>query len=240
MAIQRGPDIVENGLILAYDAGNINSYMGTGGIIYNLVNNTSQGTFVVFPTASLDHTCSFSSENYGAITFSGSFGLASTGSYVAFTSSNMTTTATIEMWAKIDSLNIAHLLGFNSYGIYCLSGRVGFNTFNSDIYGIPPDTSSALGMVGNWKQYVFEMHSDISYTNNKFYVNSQLQPLEQVGVEKPISRTFNSNRIRLGTCNGINYFANMSCSIFKMYNRALTQDEVNQLYDAHKTRFGLT
>ncbi|MGA1415131.1 MAG: hypothetical protein ACO323_08835, partial [Candidatus Kapaibacteriota bacterium] len=61
-------------------------------------------------------------------------------------------------------------MGWLYYDIYTIgSTGIGFNTAASDLYGVPFAQVSSLGCIGNWKHYVFEMRSDVSYTNNKIY-----------------------------------------------------------------------
>jgi hypothetical protein len=95
--------------------------------------------------------------------------------------------------------------------------------------------------VDNWKHYVFEMRSDVSYTNNKIYINTISQTIsQQSSSENAGGRTFNSGNGRIsGWRNDTNYPIPMNCSSFKVYNRALTSTEITQNYNALRGRFGL-
>jgi len=63
MAVYAGPEIVTNGLVLALDAGNTQSYPGSGTAWTDLSGNGNNGTLTNGPT--------FSSNNKGIITFDG-------------------------------------------------------------------------------------------------------------------------------------------------------------------------
>ena len=67
------------------------------------------------------------------------------------------------------------IFGFNLYDVWTQNGAMGFNTASSDQYGISSTQVTNLGLLNQWKHYVFEMRSDVSYTNNKIYINSQYQ-----------------------------------------------------------------
>ena len=201
--------------------------------------------------------------NYDAMNSTYKFGSTTLGSSTTFTGSSnagylnfdasanatipvqvpdLGSVATVEMWCKLNSSSINGMLfGWNSYDVYETSGMLGYNTGNSDVYGINATQVSNLGLVGNWKHYVFEMRSDVSYTNNKIYVNGVSQVLGKVGSgsEKETSRNFNSG---YGTISGWKqggYQQNMNCSEVNFYNRALTPGEVVQNYNAERGQYGM-
>jgi hypothetical protein len=133
------------------------------------------------------------------------------------------------------------IMGWLAYDVWCSGGTLGYNTFNGDVYGISSTTVSSLGLVNNWKHYIFEMRSDVSYTNNKIYINAVSQTLsQQASSEFAGNRGLNGGNGRIAASrNTLDYFMQMNCAVFKVYNRALTATEVLQNYNATKTRFGL-
>ena len=146
------------------------------------------------------------------------------------------------MWVKLGAGYSGKMFfGWLTYDVWCGSGHLGYNTGNGDIYGISSSTISSLGLVNNWKHYVFEMRSDVSYTNNKIYINTISQTIsQQSSSENAGGRTFNSGNGRIsGWRNDTNYPIPMNCSSFKVYNRALSSIEVTQNYNALRGRFGL-
>ena len=86
------------------------------------------------------------------------------------------------------------------------------------------------------------MRSYVSYTNNKIYINGTSQTLsQQLASENSGNRNFNSGagRIAIWRASTASFFMPMECAVFKVYNRALTQNEINQNYNATKAKFGL-
>ncbi len=131
--------------------------------------------------------------------------------------------------------------GFNLYDVWANGGRLGFNTAASDIYGLTSTQVTNLGLLNQWKHYIFEMRSDLSYSNNKIYINAQNQSLSQVaGTENTGNRTFNSGNGRISSwLINDNFFISMDLAQFRVYNRALSAQEVLQNYNASKKRYGL-
>jgi hypothetical protein len=228
MAFNYSPKTITDGLVLYLDAANTRSYPGSGTVWSDLSRGGNNGTLTNGPT--------FNSGNGGSIVFDG------VNDYADFFAPNLGTTTTVEMWVKLGAGYSGKMFfGWGIYDVWCGSGHLGYNTGNGDIYGISSSTISSLGLVGNWKHYVFEMRSDVSYTNNKIYINTISQTIsQQISSENAGGRTFNSGNGRIsGWRNDTNYPIPMNCSSFKVYNRSLSVQEVLQNYNATKTRFGL-
>jgi hypothetical protein len=98
-----------------------------------------------------------------------------------------------------------------------------------------------LGLLNQWKHYVFEMRTDVSYSNNKIYINAQNQSLSQVaGTENASNRSFNSGNGRISSWLYSDvFFISMDLAQFRVYNRALSAAEILQNYNATKKRYGL-
>ena len=93
-------------------------------------------------------------------------------------------------------------------------------------------TSSSALNENEWQ------HLAVTYTtvDIKFYYNGALQ--STVAASGSISHTGNDIRIGDGT-GGAQVHLQAYLPIFMMYNRVLSEDEVNQNYNAHARRFGL-
>lgn len=219
--------IVQSGLTLNLDASNPYSYAGVGTTWYDVSGTGNNSTLSNGPV--------YSNTNGGIITFDGS------DDYVDVTIVNLTTTVTLEFWVKYTNLTSNMIFGFLMYDIYGYSGALGFNTANSDVYGLSSTQVTNLGIVGNWKHMVFVMRSDVSYTNNKIYVNGVSQGLSQVlGSEYSAVRSFNSGNGRIsGWRNDSGYKLPGSIGLFRSYNRELSAVEILQNYNATKGIFGL-
>jgi hypothetical protein len=226
MGLDHSPIIVTDGLSLYTDAVNTRSYVGSGtsvnglvsGIGLTLVNGVGFGT-----------------------TGTKYFILDGTNDNITFSTPNPGTILSIELWAKIKLFNGGMIFGFNLYDVWTADGRIGFNTAQGDQYGISSTQVTNLGLLNQWKHYVFEMRSDVPYTNNKIYINSQNQSLSQLlGSEDSSNRNFNSGNGRISSwLNDNNYNIPMDLAQFRVYNRALTSQEIVQNYNATKKRYGL-
>lgn len=232
MSCHSGPynrGIVTKGLVLYYDVNEPVCYSSGRTDIQDLSRNGNTGTLV--------NGVGYSANNGGSLVFDG------VDDKVPFFAPNLTTTATVEMWAKLGSgyTSGKMFFGWLNYDVYTPSGRIGYNTGNSDVYGISASTVTSLGVENNWKHYVFEMRSDVSYTNNKIYINGENQTLsQQLGSENAGARNFNSGNGQIGFWLGAaSYYMPMNCSIFKVYNRALSATEIQQNFNASRSRFGL-
>jgi hypothetical protein len=89
--------------------------------------------------------------------------------------------------------------------------------------------------------FFISLHIDTIFTNNKIYINSQNQSLSQVaGSEGSSNRNFNNGNGRISSwLNNDNYYIPMDLGQFRVYNRALTSQEIVQNYNATKKRYGL-
>jgi hypothetical protein len=226
MGLEHSPIIVTDGLSLYTDAVNTRSYVGSGitvnglvsGIGLTLVNGVGFGT-----------------------TGTKYFILDGTNDNIPFNIPNVGTTLSIEMWARINSFSNGMPFGFDRYDVWANGGRLGFNTAASDIYGLTSTQVTNLGLLSQWKHYVFEMRTDVSYSNNKIYINGQNQSLSQVaGTENASLRNFNSGNGRISSWLFSDvFFIAMDLAQFRVYNRALTSQEIVQNYNATKKRYGL-
>ena len=221
--------MVTSGLVLNLDAGFVSSYPTTTTTWYDLSGNANNCT--------LTNGIGFSSDGSG---FDGSGTLIFDGidDNVPFYAPNLGTTATIEMWCKIGSGYSGKMFcGWNTnYDVWCNGGTIGYNTGNSDVYGISQATVASLGIVGQWAHYVFEFRSDVSYTNNKIYINGVNQSLSQQYSSEG-GKSFAEGYGFIATWGYGGYYMPMDCAVFRVYNRALTQAEVTQNYNALKGRY---
>jgi hypothetical protein len=223
-------NIVTSGLALNVDAGFVGSYPTINTTWYDLSGNSSNGT--------LTNGISFSSSGSG---YTGGSTLLFDGidDIVPFYAPNITTIATVEMWCKIGSDYSGKMfMGWAYYDVWCNGGAIGYNTGNGDVYGISQTTVNSLGIVNQWAHYIFEFRSDVPYTNNKIYINGVNQSLsQQYSSEASGNRGLNSGNGYIASWGGGGYNMPMDCAVFRVYNRALTQAEVTQNYNALKGRY---
>jgi hypothetical protein len=221
------PGIVTAGIVLNLDAGNYNSYPIAGTTWYDLSERRTNAILANGPT--------YARADGGSISFDGNDDKAN------FTQQSLTTVASVEIWAKLGTnFSGKMFFAFTYYSVFCNNGRLGFNTANSDLYGISPTAVTNLGIVNNWKHFVFEMRSDVSYTNNKIYVNGGAQGLsQQEGTEATNTRAFFSGVTIANWGGSGSYPMPMNCAVFRIYNRALAPAEISQNFNATRARFGI-
>jgi hypothetical protein len=226
MALEHHPRIVTSDLVLYFDSLNYRSYSGSGTTVNGLVSGIG---------FTLVNGVGFGTTGTSYFVFDG------TNDNIPFSIPNVGTTLSIEMWMRIKSFTNGMPFGFNLYDVWANNGRLGFNTAASDIYGLTSTQVTNLGLINQWKHYIFEMRSDLSYPNNKIYINAQNQSLSQVaGTENTGNRTFNSGNGRISSwLINDNFFISMDLTQFRVYNRALSAQEVLQNYNASKKRYGL-
>ena len=226
MGTEYNPRVVSSGLVAYFDVANTRSYVGSGttvnglisGIGFTLTNGVGFGTtgtsYFIFD--GVDDNIPFSIPSPGTI-------------------------LSIEMWARIKSFSGGMPFGFLQYDVWTANGAMGYNTAASDQYGLTSTQVTNLGLVNQWKHYVFEMRTDVSYSNNKIYVNGQNQTLSQVtGSESAGFRSFNSGNGRLSSWLASNAFnISMDIAQFRIYSRALTTTEVLQNFITTKKRYAL-
>jgi hypothetical protein len=71
------------------------------------------------------------------------------------------------------------------------------------------------------------------------YVNGNLATSASSAILNGLSLTPNLNDARIGTGGGLPYYSGCRISVARIYNRALSTQEVLQNYNAQKSRFGL-
>lgn len=233
MATSVNRSIVTDGLVACFDAASPKSWSGAAPWM-DLSSFSSNGTGN-FPT--------YTGINNGALAFNG------TSQFVDFKiNTSLNSPITIEMWCKITGSTAQYRdkipFGFFNYSMYLIgSGALGFNTGNGDVYGINPTTVDNV-LANKWCQWTMVMHTGISYINNIFYINTTGQTLSAQNGQGELtnSRTFNSGNLRISSTRNptsSGYRFPMQCSIFRAYNKQLSQEEINQNFEATRIRYSL-
>ena len=215
-----------SGLVLHLDAGNPASYSGSGTTWNDLSGNGSNVTLT---------STSFDAANGGSIVFNG------TSSYADFTANiGNSNVVTVEMWVKTNSLSVpvGMYFGFSQYDVWTNGGNIGFNTSNSDQFGIASSKVDYLGIEESWRHLVFVMYSG-SKASNKIYINGENQGLSQInGTFGTANANLNSGTGRIsGWRYDFNWKMNMRVAGFKIYNRELSQQDITNNFNTSKTRF---
>ena len=218
-------NIVSNGLIMDLDAAKFDSYPKTGTRWYDITWATSGGTLTNGPV--------FNSDNGGYFSFDGTNDLVNMGNLSL-------NTVTLDLWVNIQTFtgNRAILskgsqaLGTGStFAAWIVTAtntvRNRFFNFsgNSAFVTTPSLTSNV------WYNLTWTYDN----SNIRLYTNSSLT--ETSALVGPLVIVNNTNLIIASDF--YTQSAEMRSSGFKMYNRALTQSEITQNYNAVKGRYGL-
>ena len=222
MAGSAGPDLVQNGLILALDAADKNSYKGSGTSWFDLSGNGRTATLTNGPT--------LSNINGGVITFDG------VDDYAIITSSVSLSEYTFSLfcrWIATAGVN-DRIFGSDAFGTYTVfnPGNVGFHYNPLGSSGTTTAVYSGVNVgFGQWCQVTVS----VSATGSSviIYIN---------GVSTNSTSTIPSgnlaNNLFIGSQSTL-YRSNCYVGNFNLYNRALSATEVLQNYNATKSRFGL-
>ena len=225
MGFYRGPNIVTDGLLFAYDAGSERCYPGSGTATTNIMSQASPGT--------LQNGVGFNTANGGFWEFDG---VDNKIEVTNFPTSVFNGSCTMESWVywNDDSRSIilgnynvgANDVNFEKLDNYRL--RFYWNRGERDVF---TSNNTVSGSV--WQCVVFVR--DTAANAFKFYVNGILvQTISNDGSN--IASTGSTFRIGADSRNG-STVTNGDISTVRMYNIALTAAQVTQNYNAQKSRF---
>jgi hypothetical protein len=228
--------IITDGLQLYLDAGNTNSYPGTGTIWNSLTGGESSGSLRSGPT--------YSTEYGGSIVFDGVNDFVSVNRLPAL---NFTPNSsfTMTVWAKVNSMSASDRQGTifargstgGSFGIGMSRGTTNNYNWTVGSRAVGAITTTIPYTIGNVECITFVYTPTFQYVyKNGVLINTQNT---SAGVGGAFDNTdyamFNSNAVPSGTSGwpaGSVYSA-------LIYNRALTDAEVAYNYNISKVRFGL-
>jgi hypothetical protein len=230
MGIAYNPAIIRSNLVLCLDAANPKSYPGSGTTWTDLSGNGNNGTLV--------NGVGYSGSNLGSLVFDG------VDDYTSITNSNSLQfgeTFTVNSWIFASSLS--NRIGIFSTRFNNLSG-----SWQLEV-GIANNGTNRIAVtgVGTW---IWESASNVITTNTWYnicyvkpnnatqggtiYLNGvQISPI--VTTAYTISNNSSIKIIGSGTNNGQFFVGNISQ--VSIYNRALTPQEIQQNYNATKSRY---
>ena len=227
MSVYAGPEIVNDGLVLCLDAANSRSYPGSGTAWTDLSGNGNTGTLTNGPT--------YNSSNLGFFQFV-------TNNFAAIPNNVAldTQTPTVEVWVKT---NATTQNGFwfekgtvnSQYSLFQSGGNILWRMIiGGSIRNLTTTTATYMN-TSNWYQVVG------TYTSGtrRLYINGVLVNFDtQTGTIET-----NSGGMSIGVYGGFNgsrgYYYNGNLSSCKVYNRALTAEEIQQNFNATRGRYGI-
>ena len=216
-------NIVRNGLVLNIDASKSNSYPGAGNTIYDLSGFGNTGTFVNGPT--------FSTSNGGSLFFD------NVNDYISFgtASSVKPTQLTLACFFKINAINAPNVIvgkqgtgvGAASYALVVQNGKLNFRIESGGIQ----DASYTFSNTSTYNYAV----GTYDGSTMKLYLNGSL-----VGTATTSVSIIYSDSYPLLMGYYANAFAtNMSIGSLKLYNRALSDTEIQQNFNAMRERYNI-
>ena len=232
MAFHRGPRVVTDGLVLYLDAANPKSYPGTGTTWYDLSGNGNHTSIYNGPI--------YSDEGNGVITFDGINDYGVLGITEGLDGNDIT----LNVIARIPQNTQAALLFiFNRTDYLCVGN------FTGGIQGTPNGESFSMLKVnpnnqisvvrGGEYRFMDNVYHDFTFTrsNNKdiFYIDG-IQVGEFTNSQVIASQLY---PIEIGQRMSSAYFKTLTSSMYKIYNRALSAEEILQNYNATKSRFNI-
>jgi hypothetical protein len=218
--------IVTDGLVLALNAADPNSYPGSGTTWRDMSGNGNNGTLTNGPT--------FNSGNAGSIVFDGVDDYVSCGNNATVQINQ----GTISAWVRTSSP------GSSFRGIITKQQNYGLFTNNGVLvtydWGNGQTRTTGINIAdGTWKNVAmsFTTNTGTPSNNTIIYLNGSAI---LTTTTKFVDNTVNVELGRGGTIpTGNTQFLNGNISTGLVYNRALSSTEILQNYNATKGRFGL-
>ena len=235
------PPIVTNGLVLNLDAASMQSYTSGSTVFRNLNSGYTNITSSILQNQNSTVTLPQYTSDGG-----GSFLLNGTGSVILVSNNPQTAgfwpipQITLETWFKTPGTGSRQttggIFGF-TYGIRCYINTNGtiLTSYNNSL------SSSIVVQTSGQNYYDNKWHHVVSQTSGNtvfLYIDGVLRG--QTSDVNPWTGTspWPTNQLSIGRDNNDNtYYFSGSIGPVKIYNRALTQQEVTQNYNALKSRF---
>jgi hypothetical protein len=220
MSTHAGPNTIDTNVRIHLDAGNSLSYPGSGTTWTDLSGNGNTGTLTDGPT--------YSSTQKGILNFNGST------NYVIGTMPLISGPTTIEAVVKLNnvsSLQTIFTQGQNiisfSCGMVVISNNLRFRNNNNDYALSSPQTLST----GQWYHFVLTSGANgtVGYVNG-ISNGSTIQTITSNSVT-----TYNIGRRPASSTE----FLNGSISFVKVYSVEVTQNDVWQMFNAVRGRYGI-
>jgi len=231
MAVYAGPEIVTNGLVLALDAGNTQSYPGSGTTWTDISPSRLSGTLTNGPT--------FNANNSGSIVFDGTndyincgTDLAISGSWTIFGFVRSSVSSTSQIIIQRSGAGPSY---FQNYGIFIINNnKFGCQT-SADSY---KRAESSTTMATNTWYYVTGVYNSATKILS-IYINGNFEASSTALVGDP--PTTGTQYTTLGAGDGLTAANRLTGNIAlgSIYNRALSAAEIRQNFNALRGRFGI-
>ena len=224
---------VTSGLMLQLDAGNVSSYPGSG-TTWSDVGGAYSGV--------LTNGAAYSSDDGGVIRLDGTNDYVNIGDHSSLRAP-IGSAITIQMWAKISSATandglFSKQFGSASYDGFSLvtgnNNKLQLNMNGAVVNGIYASGSNNVWTTNTWYLFTAIVHFG---GNSKVYVNTS-KVIDVNNAESSMPSPDAPLRIGQGLQDSAGHPA-MDVGQFYFYNKALTEQEITDNYNATKSRYGL-
>jgi len=226
MSFSNGPTISTNGLVLALDAGDRNSYVSGSTTWFDLV-GTNNGTLTNGPT--------FNTGSGGSIVFDGVDDYVNCGNPTVLQLNQ----GTISSWVRTSSPGNSYraiIAKQNNYGLFTYE-----NILIAYDWGNSANRSTGINIAdGAWKNVVMTFTTNTGTPSNNaiVYLNGSAVLTTTIKILDNLIELQLASGGRFAGAPGVQ-FLNGRISLSLIYNRALSAQEVLQNYNATKGRFDL-
>ena len=224
---------VNSNLRISLDAGNASSYSGSGNTWTDLSGNGRNGTWQQSPT--------FKSASGGSLAMG-----SSSSQYMSTSGLGATNVFTAETWAKFNVIpandncivSDRYTTSFINYSICFRNDGKIYGGYWNGTNGWVSSAGTATPLINTWYHFAYTVSLSGSTYTSILYQNG-------VAVGSPVTSTVAPNSSNLGLLVGTNWRAdtkvvNGDIAIVRIYNRALTRDEIVQNFNAQGDRFTST
>jgi hypothetical protein len=219
MGISYNPQTVTDGLVLCLDAANPRSYSGSGTVWYDVsgsgyqatMSNLTSSNWVTYNGNKVFETNDTNNQGFRILGF-------------PFPQAGRT----YEIWLNSKSYSIGWQTWFDDGG----GERILFGTSTNTVYVYPDLNFTANLATGNWYQLTYTLAGGSGTTCNA-YVNGSLIG---TGTYSSVISTSGTLYI-LGDAGS--EITSCYCSIARVYNRALSAQEIQQNFNAARGRYGI-
>ena len=247
MGYSFGGPIVTSGLILSVDGADNNSYPDSGTTWTDLINSRN-GTLTNSP--------SFITDKGGAIDFDGSNDYVTFGDDDAFSFGDGSNDSafSIDAWINMDdATNFVVLVkgAYNDTGEFHFRGnssdKLHLVVYDGAAYQAQLPDTAQTSLEGQWINVTATYNGVGGSSANagiKFYINSAIQATSAATGGGTYTAMENGSGAletgRFSTNSGGSYnYSNGKIACIRLYGKELSQNEINQNFNAQRTRFGI-
>jgi len=133
----------------------------------------------------------------------------------------------VSFWMYWDGTDNMMPIGWDRYDLWLYSGAFGFNTGNSDVFGV-----SSAGLAGGW-HHVVAVFNNGDYNQNKLYIDGAARTLsQQLSIQFTPNAQVQSTMVIGGWTYNSGYLFSGRIDEVGVYNGELSPTQVTALYTA--------